>query len=101
MLTEKEMREIFQNEIPPLEEIKIDSGICEFHKKGNKSIGVSYEHINFDTPHVGYIFNLFIGEEYINISGDFENIYDAIKIVTEEWNKWDTDVEEVCEIEFQ
>jgi hypothetical protein len=87
MVTEKEMEEIFQNEIP-LEGLAVDSGIYEFHIDGNKSIGISYENIQDDTPHIGYIFNLFVGDEYINISGNYKSIYDAVKVVTEEWNKW-------------
>ena len=27
-------------------------------------------------------------DEYINISGEYESIFDAVKILTEEWNKW-------------
>lgn len=84
MLTEKEMELIFQNEIP-LEGLTIDSGIYEFHEDKGKSIGVSYERLG-DTP--AYIFNIFIGDEYINISEAFWSIYDAVKAVTEEWNKW-------------
>jgi hypothetical protein len=87
MVTEKEMEEIFLNEIP-LEGLAVDSGIYEFHTDGNKSIGISYENIEDDVPHVSYIFNMFINGEYINIPGNYESIYDAIKTVTHEWNKW-------------
>lgn len=86
-LTEKEMEQILQNEIP-LESLEVDSGICEFHKENDMSIGVSYEHIGLGTHCVGYIFNLFVRDEYINISGEYESIFDAVKILTEEWNKW-------------
>lgn len=87
-LTEKEMEQILQNEIP-LESLEIDSGIYEFHDDGGCSIGVSYEHIGLGTHDVGYIFNLFVDDEYINITGEFESIFDATKILTEEWNKWE------------
>ena len=86
-LTEKEMEQILQNEIP-LESLVVDSGICEFHEEDGISIGVSYEHIGLGTHCVGYIFNLFVRDEYINISGEYESIFDAVKILTEEWNKW-------------
>ena len=85
-LTEKEMEQILQNEIP-LESLEVDSGIWEFHEENDMSIGVSYEHIGLGTHCVGYIFNLFVRDEYINISGEYESIFDAVKILTEEWNK--------------
>ena len=58
-LTEKEMEQILQNEIP-LESLVVDSGILEFHEEDGMSIGVSYEHIGLGTHCVGYIFNLFV-----------------------------------------
>ena len=78
-ITEKEMEAILQNEIPL--DLEVDSGILEFHKCGNVSLGVSYEH-------VGYIFNLFVNGEYINIPSFYNNICDATKVLTEEWNRW-------------
>ena len=86
-LSEKEMKQILQNEIP-LESLEVDSGIWEFHEENDMSIGVSYEHIGLGTHCVGYIFNLFVRGEYINISGVYVSIFDAVKILTEEWNKW-------------
>ena len=86
-LTEKEMEQILQNEIP-LESLVVDSEIWEFHEEDGMSIGVSYEHIGLGTHCVGYIFNLFVRGEYINISGVYVSIFDAVKILTEEWNKW-------------
>ena len=86
-LTEREMEQILQNEIP-LESLVVDSEIWEFHEEDGMSIGVSYEDIGLGTHCVGYIFNLFVRDEYINISGEYENIFDAVKILTEEWNKW-------------
>ena len=83
-MTVKDMENIFTMEIP-LEGLVVDSGIYEFHLEENKSIGISYENIE---GKLVYIFNIFLDDEYINISGEFESIYDAVKIVTEEWNKW-------------
>lgn len=83
-MTVKEMENIFTMEIP-LEGLMVDSGIWEFHIENNKSIGISYEDID---GKLVYIFNIFIDDEYINIGGEYESIYDAVEIVTNEWNKW-------------
>lgn len=83
-MTVKEMENIFTMEIP-LEGLAVDSGIWEFHIENNKSIGISYEDID---GKLVYIFNIFIDDEYINIGGEYESIYDAVEIVTNEWNKW-------------
>ena len=83
-MTVKEMENIFTLEIP-LKSIVIDSGIYEFYEEKNKSIGISYENIEKIPV---YIFNLFINEEYINIEGEYESIYDAIENVTKAWNSW-------------
>ena len=83
-MTVKEMENVFTMEIP-LEGLVADSGIYEFHIENNKSIGISYEYLNGKFV---YIFNIFIDDQYINISGEFESIYDAVKSVTDEWNKW-------------
>lgn len=84
-ITEKEMETILQNEIPL--DLEADSGIFEFHECGNVSIGVSYEHVGLGTHCVGYIFNLFVNGEYINIPGSYNNICEATKVLTEEWNR--------------
>ena len=68
-ITEKEMETILQNEIPL--DLEVDSGIFEFHECGNVSIGVSYEHIGLGTHYAGYIFNLFVNGEYINIPSSY------------------------------
>lgn len=86
-LSEKEMNQILRNEVP-LESLKVDSGIYEFHKENGISIGVSYEHIGLETHYVGYIFNLFAKGEYINIPGCYDSIFHAVAILTEEWNRW-------------
>lgn len=85
-ITEKEMETILQNEIPL--DLEADSEIFEFHECGNVSIGVSYEHVGLGTHCVGYIFNLFVNGEYINIPGSYNNICEATKVLTEEWNRW-------------
>lgn len=84
-LTEKEMETILYNEVP--DSIEVDSGIFEFYKCENVSIGVSYEHVAFDVPAVGYVFNLFVDGQYISIPGVYYNIFHAAKILTEEWNR--------------
>lgn len=70
------------------ESLKIDNGIYEFYKDGNMSIGVSYEHLGDN--YVGYIFNLFLNGEYINIPNTFTNIYDAVDVLVDEWNHYQT-----------
>jgi hypothetical protein len=85
-MTEKEMKTILQNEIPL--DLEVDSGIFEFHECENVSIGVSYEHVGLGTHCVGYIFNLFVNGEYINIPSSYNNIYEATKVLTDEWNRW-------------
>lgn len=82
----EEMKNVFATEIP-LEGLAIDSGIYEFHEENGKSIGVSYEHSE-ETGLPIYIFNIFLDDQYVNISGEFVSIYDAVEIVTNEWNEW-------------
>lgn len=86
-VTEREMETILQNEIP-LDLIAVDGGIFEFHECANMSIGVSREHVGLETHYIGYIFNLFVNGNYINIPGAYYSIYDATKVLTEEWNRW-------------
>ena len=84
-LTEKEMREILRDEVP-LYLIQVDNGIFEFHEDGNMSIGISYEQLGINCT--GYIFNLFKNGQYISIPNSYNNIYDAVEVLTEEWNRW-------------
>lgn len=81
-MTIKEMEDIFITKIP-LEGLEVDSGIYVFHIENNMSIGISYECIEGELV---YIFNIFIDGEYINIDGNYKSIYDAVEIVTNEWN---------------
>lgn len=83
-MTIEQMECIFTHKIP-LEGLALDSGIWEFYIENDKSIGISYENID---GRLVYIFNLFVRYEYINISGEYESIYDALEIVTNEWNRW-------------
>ena len=84
-LTETEMEEILKTEIS-LELLEVDAGIYEFHFDGKMSIGISYEQAGLETDHTVYTFNLFVNSEYINISGYYDSIYVAVKILTVEWN---------------
>ena len=68
-------------------------GIYEFHQQDGKSLGISYEDIEEDnSKREVYIYNIFVGSEYINISGKGtvenplpDNVLD--ELVTE-WNKY-------------
>ena len=85
-MTPEEMCEVFDTHID-LEflETYLDKGIYVFYIEWNKYIGVSYE--TNEEGSVGYIFNLFLGDEYINVCGFYANIFDAVDAVTEAWNK--------------
>lgn len=48
-------------------DLQKNKGICEIYETDGKSIGISLEDLE-ETPHA-YIYNLFVGSEYINISG--------------------------------
>ena len=51
--------------------VKKDSGITEFCFHENLSAGISFETLEEPDAGEGYIFNLFLGDEYINLSGTF------------------------------
>lgn len=51
--------------------VKKDSGITEFCFHENLSAGISFETLEEPDTGEGYIFNLFMGDEYINLSGIF------------------------------
>lgn len=86
-MTQEKMRKILKSHESFIS-ANLDKGICEFYEKNGMSIGVSYEHIGFDTPYVGYIVNLFVDGEYINIPSIFVNLEDASEILAREWNEW-------------
>lgn len=82
-LTVKEMENILSDDIP-LDKLILDNGIYEFYEENQMSIGVSYKHVDMESA--GYVFNLFLKDKYINIPGFYENIKDAAKVLTQEWN---------------
>lgn len=86
VMTKNEMENIIDG--IHTESLKIDNGIYEFYEDGNMSIGVSYEHLGDN--YVGYIFNLFLNGEYINIPNTFTSVYDAIDVLVNEWNHYQT-----------
>ena len=83
-MTNQELEKILMEEIP-LEKLSIDSGILEFHQDGEKSLGISYEHN--DEGNKVYIFNVFWNDQYINVSGEYKNIYDCIPELLKVWNE--------------
>lgn len=67
--------------------IKVNKGIYEFPIKDNITLGVSYEKLDEFLTNM-YIFNLFVDKEYINICGEYENPFEAIDILFEEYQKY-------------
>lgn len=92
-MTKEQMKEIINNEVP-FSDLQKNKGIFEFHfvmnevKGYEKSIGISYEDIDDETD--VYIYNIFLGDEYINISnrGTKENPIpdEVIQELIDEWN---------------
>lgn len=78
-----ELKHILETEVP-LDELVIDSGIYEFHQVGTKSLGVSYEHNNNNDK--VYIVNVFSADQYINVNGEYTNLYDCIPELLNVWN---------------
>ena len=76
-------------------ELQKNTGILEFYSEMSesqeyeKSVGISFEDIGDETDI--YIYNIFLGEEYINISnrGTKENPIpnEVLEELVEEWNK--------------
>lgn len=68
--------------------IKKDAGIYEFDVNAGQSIGISFETISGEDV---YVYNIFAGDEYINISatGTKEKpvTEDVIGELTEVWNQ--------------
>lgn len=91
-MTVERMKEIIMSEVP-FSELQKNKGIFEFHEENSKSLGVSYEDID-DKKDV-YIYNIFLGEEYLNICGEgtMENPLpdEIVGELVEEWNKYDTE----------
>lgn len=82
-MTRAELKHILETEVP-LDELVIDSGIYEFHQDSTKSLGVSYEHN--DDGRETYIVNVFSDGIYINVNGEYTNLYDCIPELLNVWN---------------
>lgn len=63
-MTIKEIEQIISTKIP-FSELEKNTGIYEFYKENNLSIGISYE--SDDDCNDVYIYNLFYNDDYINI----------------------------------
>lgn len=89
-MTVKEMKQIFETEIPYKDLIK-DSGIYVFHEDeaADISIGISYE--NDDDGNEVYVFNLFLGaDEYVGCGcvGIYEDKENMIREAADQWNRF-------------
>lgn len=88
-MTIEEMRKIIMGNVP-FSQLEKNRGIYEFYNdnESEKSLGISYEDID-DKKDV-YIYNIFIGSEYVNISGEGtkENPLpnDILEQLVKEWN---------------
>lgn len=73
LTTYDKIKELILNEIP-FQIIEKNKGIYEFGVEGSFSLGISFEDLKYFeelTLENVYIFNLFYGEEYINIPGAY------------------------------
>lgn len=66
-MTVEKMKQIIIDSVP-FTQLEKNKGIYEFHIEGGISLGESYEDID-DKKDI-YIYNIFIGSEYINICGE-------------------------------
>lgn len=88
-MLKKRMKELIEFNCPYDDMIK-NNGIYEFYSEGRKSIGASFEDGEAgDYDEERYVYNLFIGDEYINISaaGTADNILPD-PVLTEITNRW-------------
>lgn len=93
-MTKKKLKDIL-DEIP-YNELVLDGGIYEFYTEDSLSMGISYEAFEEDPSIRIYIFNIFVGDEYINISGSEPVITDeTINNLVRAWNKY-VDSENKC-----
>ena len=91
-MTFEKMEEIIKNEIP-FSLLEKNKGIVEFYEDENISIGLSFEDLDEEQKDV-YIFNLFYGDEYINICGEYKLVNgkfidlctNLIEELVETWN---------------
>lgn len=91
-MTIEKMKQILIDEVPWQEVTEQkNKGICEFYEQNGKSLGISYEDID-DEKDV-YIYNIFLGDEYINISnrGTKDNpiTEELLNELVTEWNSYD------------
>ena len=95
-MTTESMKQVIMENVP-FSELSKNKGIYEFFEPGdnnpgfkpkNMSLGISYE--DADDEKDVYVYNIFIGEEYINISGrgSKENPLpdDVLSELVETWN---------------
>lgn len=91
-MTAEKMKQIIMEEVPFSTLLK-NQGIYEFYEQGDNSLGISYEDICYedvDEEKDVYIYNIFVGKEYINICGHGtkENPLpdDVLKELVKNWN---------------
>lgn len=88
-MTTQEMKEIVEK--APFETLKKDEGISEYHQVGDISIGVSYETDEADNGREVYVWNLFLLDDYINISERTSTkercSSELLKELSEMWNE--------------
>ena len=65
-MTVDEMKQLIETEVP-FDSLKLNASVVEFYAADKLSIGISYE--TDDEGKECYIYNLFCGDEYINIAG--------------------------------
>ena len=90
MMTAEKMREIIEKNIS-FDSLGKDKGICVFYEAGTLSVGISFESESPDGEEMArYIYNLFLGDEYVNIGGygtlDNPLPDDVIQEMVQEWN---------------
>lgn len=87
-ITEQDARKI--TSLAPAEAKNLNAGIVILYQDGKSEIGVSHETAYDGKTGQIYIFNIFIGSEYINIPGQYREseLQDPklIKTLTETWN---------------
>jgi hypothetical protein len=100
-ISSAEMKHILNTEIP-FDRLELNKGIYEFHEKDDMSLCVSMEDIEEDEGVVindVLIFNVFVGDEYINIEGAYrkdgnnfvranEGEDNLIDMLVTTWNKF-------------
>lgn len=67
----------FLHEAMGITSIRKDAGIMEIYPCQHITVGISYETIDEPDLDEGYIFNLFLDGEYINVPGTFRKCEDG------------------------